>query len=569
MTIAADPPTAPASAEPPPTIESDPGDPPPRDLTDAELDAVEAANRTQAGQRSTTNPPATPSTNGHHRPLPEARDAEEALLGACLLNPQAISDATEEGITARAFTLPAHQLIWDAIAHLYTRGEPTDVVSVADVLARHDHLERIGGPPRLIAFQDAPASIGAAPRYARIVLDHHHLRQGIVAAAEVMERLYQRPDDVPAALQQAQERLAALTTTDTTRTLEWEDVAGAMRGEVTRTIPDHLIRTDGQALIYPGRLHWLMGEPGKGKSWVALLAAHQLLEVDIGRVVYLDWENSRDLIADRLNTLGTDPERVQHQLRYTRSPSIDATAVATLAASITDGPNTLVIIDGAAPSIASGGWNEDKAADVLGWLRRLVWPLCATGAAVLVLDHVTKDRETRGLWPRGSGAKAGEVDGAAWLLRTRTPFSRQRAGHADLIQAKDREGTVGEDGTPVATLHVEPNPSSGTTTFELRPPSTSTTPDGTFRPTVLMERISRWLENENRYDRRPGRKQILDAVTGKKAALEQALQVLIDEGWVSVETTGRTHPHRVERVFREDEDQGGDGGGAHPDEEEF
>jgi replicative DNA helicase len=156
-----------------------------------------------------------------NRSLPEAREAEEALLGAMLLNEEAIAAATEI-VTAADFRVPAHQMVFDAITTLYATGEPVDVVTVADVLDRHEQLERIGGPARLVALQGAPAAIGSAARYAKIVEERALLRRMITAASEIAEMGYAVPDDVAAALDRAESKIfevAEKRVTDTTREL--------------------------------------------------------------------------------------------------------------------------------------------------------------------------------------------------------------------------------------------------------------------------------------------------------------------------------------------------------------
>ena len=137
------------------------------------------------------------------RSLPEARDAEEALLGACLLSVDAFRDA-ERFVSASDFQVPSHQMIFDAIGSLFAAGEPVDVVTVADVLTRHEQLERIGGPARLVALQGAPAAISSAGRYARIVAERSTLRRFITEASALVEEAYGVPDDVAGLLDRAQ-----------------------------------------------------------------------------------------------------------------------------------------------------------------------------------------------------------------------------------------------------------------------------------------------------------------------------------------------------------------------------
>ena len=78
-------------------------------------------------------------------------------------------------------------------------------------------------------------------------------------------------------------------------------------------------------------------------------------------------------------------------------------------------------------------------------------PLADAGAAVAVVDHVTKARDGRGRWGRGSGAKLGEAD-AGFSLEVTQPFARGHPGEAVLRVAKDRYGVIGPEGSVAATV---------------------------------------------------------------------------------------------------------------------
>jgi hypothetical protein len=230
-------------------------------------------------------------------------------------------------------------------------------------------------------------------------------------------------------------------------------MAPAVAGDIAPLEPSILHRTDGQSVIYPGLLHWMMGEPGKGKTWVALAAVAELLAHNL-HVMVLDWEGNRRIIGHRLAALGVTPTQAA-RLHYWRPDRLDIPTVATIAQTAAE--CALVVCDGVAKALAHQGLDEDRAADVLTWLHLLADPVCDVGAAMLCLDHVVKANDTRGLWARGSGAKLGEVSGAAWLLKTGVPFSRHRAGHATLVQAKDREGWIAADGDPIARVTFTPH----------------------------------------------------------------------------------------------------------------
>src|SRR5947207_2339491 len=80
-------------------------------------------------------------------------------------------------------------------------------------------------------------------------------------------------------------------------------LAPYVAGDVEPERPTMLVRGDGTFLLYPGRLHWLSGEPESLKSWLAQIAVADALEDGL-RATYLDFEATpRELVA-RLRALG-------------------------------------------------------------------------------------------------------------------------------------------------------------------------------------------------------------------------------------------------------------------------
>src|SRR4051812_5522994 len=102
-----------------------------------------------------------------HRPSrgrvpPHDLQAEESLLGAMMLEPEAIAAAA--GILrADDFYKPAHAHIFDAIHALYAAGQPSDPVTVADELRRNALLDMVGGHAGLVHIMaSTPATTNAA-----------------------------------------------------------------------------------------------------------------------------------------------------------------------------------------------------------------------------------------------------------------------------------------------------------------------------------------------------------------------------------------------------------------------
>jgi replicative DNA helicase len=130
-------------------------------------------------------------------------DAEESLLGAMLLSSDAVVAAIEI-CRASDFYKPAHGHIFTAVVSLFEAGEPVDAVTVADELRRSGVLEQIGDPTLLVSLQANTPSLANAGHYARIVEEHALLRRLIGVAGDLAELGYSVPDDVTAAVDEAE-----------------------------------------------------------------------------------------------------------------------------------------------------------------------------------------------------------------------------------------------------------------------------------------------------------------------------------------------------------------------------
>jgi replicative DNA helicase len=145
----------------------------------------------------------TPRRTRGSRIPPHDLTAEESLLGAMMLEPEAIAAAAGV-VRADDFYKPAHSHIFDAIHALYAAGQPVDPVTVADELRRNGLLETVGGHQVLVdVMASTPATTNAAG-YARIVEEHALLRRLIGIAGEIAEIGYSMPEDVTKALDRAE-----------------------------------------------------------------------------------------------------------------------------------------------------------------------------------------------------------------------------------------------------------------------------------------------------------------------------------------------------------------------------
>ena len=137
---------------------------------------------------------------------PHNLEAEESLLGAMLLSNDAASVAIEI-CNAGDFYKPAHGHIFGAIRALMERGEPIDAVTVSDELQRSGLLDAVGDPSVFISLQANTPSIANARHYAAIVEEHALLRRLIGVAGEIADLGYSVPEDVEAAVDEAEQMM--------------------------------------------------------------------------------------------------------------------------------------------------------------------------------------------------------------------------------------------------------------------------------------------------------------------------------------------------------------------------
>jgi hypothetical protein len=192
-------------------------------------------------------------------------------------------------------------------------------------------------------------------------------------------------------------------------------------------------------LLYRGGLHSLAGPPDSGKSTLLYVWTLELLATGQA-VVLLDEEAGRELATEKLLALGAGPELLD-RLVYVEFPARtwDQADRAGLASLLGEVRPALVGFDSAGAFLGQAGLRENDAPDVTAFYKGVLLPAARTsGAAVVVLDHVTK-QEDAGRYARGSGAKLQLVD-VAFMVEPIRSFTREQSGLLRLTVSKDRRG---------------------------------------------------------------------------------------------------------------------------------
>jgi replicative DNA helicase len=149
---------------------------------------------------------------------PNNIEAEEALLGSLLIDPEAVYDVAAF-LRPEAFYREQNKWIFQAILDLNERREPVDLITLTDELRRRGRLEELGGEATIIALiNTVPTSINAR-NYGQIIEAAALRRRMIGAASTIANLAYEQDENINVVIDRAEKALFSISEERTTRDL--------------------------------------------------------------------------------------------------------------------------------------------------------------------------------------------------------------------------------------------------------------------------------------------------------------------------------------------------------------
>jgi replicative DNA helicase len=222
---------------------------------------------------------------------PQNLEAEQSVLGAILLENEAINQAIEI-LTADDFYREAHRQIYIAMVELSDHNQPVDAITLTDALKSRGTLENIGGASYIAELAAAVPTAANVAYYARIVREKAVLRSLATVATDIASSAYEAPPNVDEFLDAAEHRIFEISerrirpafhtmpelTRESLRILErlYE------KRELVTGVPTGFIDLDRvTAGLQPSDLIIIAARPSVGKSALALnLAAYAAMDAD-------------------------------------------------------------------------------------------------------------------------------------------------------------------------------------------------------------------------------------------------------------------------------------------------
>jgi replicative DNA helicase len=418
---------------------------------------------------------------------PNSVEAEQSLLGGLMLD-GAAWDKVADIVVADDFYRKDHRLIFAAIAELAERSEPSDVVTVSELLDKHNELDAAGGLEYLATLANETPGAANVRAYAGILRERSVLRSLINAGNEISGSAYAGDGRSASELVDNAERLVFQIAEKGARgrigfrslkqilpeTVDRIDLLHQSEGDITGIATGYTEFDKMTAGLQPGELIIIAGRPSMGKTTLAInIAENAAIGGKVPTAIFSMEMPSQQLAFRMISSLG----RVnQTHLRTGRFPDEDWSRINTAVQLMSDAP--IFIDDSGALSptevrararrlkrehglglivvdylqlMQVQGSTENRATEISEISRSLKALAKELGLPVVVLSQLNRSVEQRtDKRPvmsdlRESGAIEQDADLIVFIYREEV-YDKEtaRKGIANISIAKQRNGPVGD-----------------------------------------------------------------------------------------------------------------------------
>jgi replicative DNA helicase len=430
------------------------------------------------------------------RSLPFSEDGEKGVLCSLLLSPREVADICVLRLRPDAFYIPAHQIIYNLILEFGDKSKPIDFVSLKQALKDRNQLEEIGGPEGLSALFSFVPTAANASYYIDIVREKFVLRRLILTCNKLSTQCYDQQGEIEPLLDDAEKEIFAITgehvkteivpTKDLVmEAIEQIEKLYENRGSVTG-LPTGFIELDRMTSgLHAAEMIVIAARPSMGKTALAMNIAEHV-SIDVGKpVAVFSLEMSSQQLVQRLlcSRAKVDLQHVRNGFLSERDfPSLTAAASQLAAAKmyIDDTPGLtvtelraksrrmrsqygieLIVIDYLQLLRSTSRRAQDnrqlEISEISGGIKALAKELNLPIIVIAQLNRQPDTRAKEGGRPRlsdlrESGSIEQDADLVGLLVRaeyyenydTDEETKQERAGEAELIIAKQRNGPTGD-----------------------------------------------------------------------------------------------------------------------------
>jgi replicative DNA helicase len=265
----------------------------------------------------------SPETSSAAQGLPHSREAEEAVIGAVLINPEVYYDLAQF-LSPDDFYLHRLRFVWEAFTSLHEKRIKLDFLTVSNELESMSRLDEIGGGAYLTALLNQVPTTLHAEDYGKIIESHSVRRKMLTAANQIATLAYQESSPIETVMGEAEK--AIFNVSERKLRHEVMPIRSVLSDFYDRI--DELSRRDDDIVgvptgftdldkmlggLQPSDLLIVAGRPGMGKTaWMLTLANNAALQYK-KRVAIFSLEMSNEQVVQRLisQQTGIDSQRLR------------------------------------------------------------------------------------------------------------------------------------------------------------------------------------------------------------------------------------------------------------------
>lgn len=241
---------------------------------------------------------------------PHNLDAEEAVIGSVLIDPESFFDVAEF-LKPDDFYLVKHRWIWDVFVNLHDARTPIDLLTVQEELERREQLGEVGGPAYLTRLVTLTPTAFNAPAYGRLVEEAATRRRLIRAASDIAKLAYDLGTDVGTVVGESEKALFGVSESRNLHELKPMRRAASEYYDRIQYLYDHR----GELIGVPSGFKDLdkllggfqqsdliivAGRPGRGKTSLLLSLTINAAKVYKKRIAVFSLEMSTEQLVQRL-----------------------------------------------------------------------------------------------------------------------------------------------------------------------------------------------------------------------------------------------------------------------------
>lgn len=239
---------------------------------------------------------------------PQNIEAERAVLGAILINPDVVGDAVEIlGQSEEQFYVEAHQVLFKAILGLSRRRSPIDSVTIMQRLAQDGALEAAGGVSYIAGLTGAVPTSANIEAYAQMVADAAMLRKVISVCSRITAEAYAPKGSAEKLLADAVLEVSQVATSNIRTKIgtafDGVELAVEKIESLTRKRESHVFtgikNIDGMVSFAPGSFTVIGGRPSVGKTALAATICYNIAKRG-EHVLFFSLEMETHEITERL-----------------------------------------------------------------------------------------------------------------------------------------------------------------------------------------------------------------------------------------------------------------------------